>query len=76
MTTRDATLPSPKGSGDQVQDFQAVCRRVADNARAERAAVASRPPPPATSARAPAPRFATVKQVADFILGAGRGAKR
>lgn len=43
MTTRQTTPSRPKGSGDQVHDFQAICQRVVDNAYAERAALAARP---------------------------------
>lgn len=81
MTTRQTTPSRPKGSGDQVHDFQAICQRVVDNAYAERAALAARPKAEAVATRtatgrAPAPRFSSVKQVADFILGAGRGIAR
>lgn len=62
-------------SAENLDGMQAVLKRVRESSRAERMAL-SRPSSAASLGRAPSPRFASVKQVADFILNAGRSSKR
>lgn len=62
-------------SAEQVNGMQAVLKRVRENSRTERMAH-SRPSPAGSLGRAASPRFTSIRQVADFILTAGRGAKR
>lgn len=62
-------------SAEQRHGMQAVLKRVWEKDRAERMAH-SRQSPVGSLGRAASPRFASVKQVADFILNTGRGRTR